>query len=235
MERISRVLRSVLKYLKDARGATLYETTAAVAMAGILAAVAAPVIIERVGEAKVSRAVAELDAIWAAMQNFQRDTGKMPGEAEGAFLLFSGTAGTKHAPLPDIASGVTISVGSVSLSGDNPTCSDAKCRNMNDYLVRNPNQVFGDTGYQNWKGPYVDEILTDPFDRAYIVNVAPLYKQEPAGGAGGAGFTCGFGWIISGSSDRKLQTPLSATALTPDSDDIGKNKGKKIGPGTGCS
>ncbi|MBI4563030.1 MAG: type II secretion system protein GspG, partial [Candidatus Rokubacteria bacterium] len=102
MERIRRAVRSVLKYLKDSGGATLYETTAAVAMAGILAAVAAPVIIERVGEAKVARAVAEIDTIWAGMQNFQRDTGKMPGEAEGVFLLFTGPPGQIHAPLPDV-------------------------------------------------------------------------------------------------------------------------------------
>ncbi|MBI4610631.1 MAG: hypothetical protein HY726_16670 [Candidatus Rokubacteria bacterium] len=238
MERISRVVRAVLRHFRDSRGATLYEITAAVAMAGILAAVAAPVIIERVGEAKVARAVGEIDAIWAGMQNFQRDTGKMPGEAEAAFLLFTGTTGTVHAALPDISDGA-ITVGSVSLSGTSPTCSSDKCKNINDYLVRDPNTVFGKVDgkdrYQNWKGPYTDEILTDPFDRAYITNVAPLYKQEPAGSAGGVGGSCGFGWIITGSADRVLETKLTDTALHPTSDDIGKNKGKKIGPGAGCS
>lgn len=237
MERISRVVRSALKHLKDSRGATLYEATAAVAMAGILAAVGAPVIIERVGEAKVARAVAEIDALYNAMQNFQRDTGKMPGEAEGALLLFTGPVGMTSAQLPDGVAGTLTTQGSALQVSADGTCSPtSKCRNINDYLVRDPNVVFDGMGvrYQNWKGPYVDEIVNDPFDRAYIVNVAALYRQEPAGERGGAGSTCGFGWIISGSADRTLDTKLTDTALSLTSDDVGKNKGKRIGPGAGC-
>lgn len=225
MERISRVVKLALKHLKDSSGATLYEITAAVAMAGILAAVAAPIVIERVGEAKVSATVTELDTFWAGMQNFQSHTGKWPGEAEGVFVLVSSTG----IDLPDNAE-TAINVTGVSISG--LTCT-AGCRDINSYLVTDPNPSgVSPKPYPEWQGPYTGTITKDPFDRAYVINVAPLFRPEPAEGGGG---TCGYAWIISGSSDRFLSTKLKETTLDALSDDIGKNRGKKVGAGAGCS
>jgi general secretion pathway protein G len=89
MERAGRVLRAVLNHPKDTRGVSLYEITAAVAITGILAAVAVPVIIEKTTEAKAARVAQEVDAISQALNAFKRDTGEVPGEAEGVLILLS--------------------------------------------------------------------------------------------------------------------------------------------------
>ena len=233
MGRAGRMVRAVLRHLNDTRGVSLYEITAAVAMTGILAAVAVPVIIEKTTEAKAARVSQEVDAISQAISAFKRDTGKVPGEAEaGILVLLSGPQGM-HALLPNNA-GAAFNVPGVSIDDSSHTCSSG-CANMNDYLVRDPNLVFpstnGSVGYPGWKGPYIDELLIDQFDRSYLVNVAPMYKQEGPPPPG----TCGFGWVISGGPDRTLGTSFRRTNLEPDTDDIGKNNGKRLGPGSGCT
>lgn len=227
MERISKVVRLLLRHLKDSRGVSLYEISAAVAMSAILAAVAAPVILDQVVSAKIARAGAETANIFSAMQGFQKDTGKIPGEVEGIVLLVSGVQGsTAIVPLPD---GADASLGVVPGAMSGTGC--VSCANINDFLVRNPNPPGGTIIYQNWHGPYMDEVLQDPFDRAYVVNVRALYKAEPASSQSN---TCGYGWVLSGGPDRILQTDLLNTNLATNSDDIGKNNGKKNPPGPGC-
>jgi type II secretory pathway pseudopilin PulG len=220
------------KVFADTRGVSLYEITAAVAMTGILAAVAVPVIIEKTTEAKAARVTQEVDAISQAINAFKRDTGKTPGEAEGMVVLLSGPEGM-HALLPNGAA-ATFNVPGVSFDESTHTCS-AGCANINDYLVRDPNLVFpgtnGSLSYPNWRGPYIDEIFIDQFDRSYLVNVAPMYRPEQPPPPGG----CGFAWVISGGADRTLQTRFTDTNHKPDSDDIGKNNGKRLGPGRGCA
>jgi len=135
-------IRAVSRHLKDTRGVSLYEITAAVAMTGILAAVAVPVIIEQTTEAKAARVTQEVDAISQAVNAFKRDTGKTPGEAEGTSLLLSGPSGM-HALLPNGAA-AAFNVPGASMDDSSHTCSSG-CANMNDYLVRDPNLVFPST------------------------------------------------------------------------------------------
>ena len=229
MEKISRMVKAVLKQLRDTRGVSLYEITAAVAMTGILAAVAVPVVIEKTTEAKAARVVQETINIKDAMTAFQNHTGKQPGEAEGIRLLLSGPLGF-FALLPDNAA-TALAIGGVSITGQ--VCT-AGCGNLNDYLVRDPNVKFGalpngQTRYPNWAGPYIGEVFIDQFDRSYIANVGASYRAEPSGPG-----TCGYFWVISAGGDRFLATKVSDTSLAPDSDDIGNNNGKKLGPGSGC-
>jgi type II secretory pathway pseudopilin PulG len=201
-------------------------------MTGILAAVAVPVIIEKTTEAKVARVTQEVDAISQAMNAFKRDTGKVPGEAEAIKILLSGPQGM-HALLPNGA-GSVFNVPGVGIDDNSHTCSSG-CANMNDYLVRDPNLVFPSTNgaikYPGWKGPYIDEVFIDQFDRSYMVNVIPMYQQENPPPPG----TCGFAWVISGGPDRDLQTAFTRTNIEPNTDDIGKNNGKRLGPGSGCT
>ncbi len=85
---------------------------------------------------------------------------------------------------------------------------------MNKYLVDAPDA----TKYPNWKGPYVDPIFTDPFDRAYLVNVQALYKIDVPGTV-----PCGFGWVMSGGPNRELETSFFVNNINPvTSDDIGR-------------
>ena len=231
MKRIASMLGSLRQHLTDVRGVSLYEITAAVAMTGILAAVAVPVVLDRVSEAKATRAVQETDAISRAMASFQRDTGKWPGQAENTTLLVSSLS---H-PLPDgavgavAASGVSISNDLCAGPGVNAVVDDGSaasgaCGDFNRYLVTRP---LGQA-YQNWRGPYLDEVRTDPFDRVYLVNVRPLYRAEGSGCN-----TSGYGWVLSGGPDRALGTRLTDTRLDPVSDDIGRNNGKRVAPGLG--
>lgn len=81
----------------------------------------------------------EVDAISQAINAFTRDTGRSPGEAEGALMLLSGPEGM-YALLPNGAA-AAFNVPGVSMDDSAHTCS-AGCANMNDYLVRDPNLVF---------------------------------------------------------------------------------------------
>jgi len=58
-----------------------------------------------------------------------------------------------------------------------------------------------------------------------------MYKQEMPPPPG----NCGFAWVISGGPDRTLQTSFTDTNQKTDADDIGKNNGKRLGPGSGCT
>jgi len=237
MKRMVRALRTVLRHLKDTRGVSLYEITAAVAMTGILAAVAVPVIIEQTTAAKVSRVNLEVTNISDAISNFKKDTGKVPGQAESLKVLLSGPIinGTVHFALLPAGAGTTFTIPGVNFA-NNCTGANSGCGNLNSYLVKDPNVAFGAGKYPNWKGPYIEEIFIDQFDRAYIVNVAALYKKEASSPG-----SCGFAWAISGGPDRTLQTAVSANSTPvdlngiPTSDDIGKNNGKALGGTETCS
>jgi type II secretory pathway pseudopilin PulG len=221
MERLSRALRALVKHLKDSRGVSLYEITAAVAMTGILAAVAVPVIIDKVSEAKSARAIQEVDGIYKAMQAFQKDTGKLPGQAEGAVLLKSGGV------MPGGVAG-SVGVRTAALCGPGGAVTST-CLLLDRFLV-GPLSTDDATNYPGWKGPYIDPISGDPFERAYIVNVQALYKVDtPLAG-------CGFGWVLSGGPNRELETHIVGDNAVPlTSDDLGRNYGKKTLPGPLCT
>lgn len=223
MTRISRVVRSLLKHLKDSRGVSLYEITAAVAMTGILAAVAVPVVIDKVTEAKIAATLQTTDTIYKAMSQFQKDTGKWPGEADDVRVLLSSTD-SATVPLPGGTGELIVK----------PFCgaNSDKCADFNKFLVDNPG-----TKYQNWKGPYMDKIVQDSFDRAIVVNVQALTMAEAADGSTVVDGkpSCGFAWVLSGGPDRFLNTTFFDTSIdTARFDDIGKNNGKKAPPGPGC-
>jgi hypothetical protein len=178
---------------------SLYEITAAVAMTGILAAVAVPVVIDRVAEARVVRAVQEVDTISKAIASFQQDTGKIPGEMEHFVLLAS-----KPDALPTLLGGVTCTTG----EGGN-------CGDLNNFLVKKPAGL----GYANWKGPYMDTRELDPFEKSYIVNVKALHTVDTDS-------LLGFGWILSSGPDQTVDTAFADSKVADD--DIGKNHGKKV-------
>jgi hypothetical protein len=41
--------------------------------------------------------------------------------------------------------------------------------------------------------------------------------------------------VVSGGPDRLLSTSFKRTNLAPNTDDIGKNNGKRLGSGSGCT
>ena len=245
MGRVARALKHLLGILRDVRGVSLYETTAVVAMTSIVAAVALPVALDRIENAKQARAANVVIAIANATMRFFENTGRWPGEAEirrpGSSICFLQTGVPATDPnqgtlLPDMTQlSISSTTGTRLLDARDflgrscDTISTLNVLNINNFLVRKPSEVE----YPNWAGPYMEPIASDPWDRAYVVNVLPLIfssnvADPGAGKSAETGGKLGYGWIFSVGPDRLLQTPLDAAQLSAGSDDIGKNIGTRI-------
>lgn len=225
MTLLGRALRKLLRTFRDFRGVSLYETTAAVAMAAIVASVAIPVALDRIEDAKKAKGSLEVEAISKAMLRFFQDTGKWPGELEmiknnEGVLLKTGTA--------TFPSGVAARAAKISVSSDDVVdCpkgsfngSDSKALNLNNFLVNKP------TGYVGWRGPYMDSVEGDAFDKSYIIHVVPLFCGEKITTGGGAG-KLGYGWVLSAGPDQVLQQDFLTSKLDSKTDDAGRNTGKR--------
>lgn len=236
-EWVARGLKRLLRSLKDSRGVSLYETTAVVAMTAIVAAVALPVAMDRIENAKESRVGQETVTLGNAMMKFFEDTGRWPGEAEirrpGSLACFLQTGvpasdPTRGTLIPDSRNlGLIDARDFVGRPCDAVTPENTL--NINDYVVRKPSEI----DYPNWHGPYMEPIASDPWDRAYLINVLPLVfsneVRDPGFGKfADTGGKLGFAWILSVGPDRLLQTPFTSAQLMPGSDDGGKNLGKRI-------
>jgi len=236
-DRVGRTVARLLGALRDRRGVSLYETTAVVAMTTIVAAVALPVAMDRIENAKESRVAQEAVTIGNAMMKFFEDTGRWPGEAEirtpGSAACYLQTGVPSADPTTGTLAPDTRHLGLIDardfIGRACDTLSPENTLNVNDYLVRKPSEV----SYPNWRGPYMEPIASDPWDRAYVVNVLPLIFANAVGDPGFGKFAetggkLGFAWIMSVGPDRLLQTPFTSAQLVAGSDDIGKNLGKRI-------
>jgi len=235
--RLGRTVARLLGALRDRRGVSLYETTAVVAMTAIVAAVAIPVAIDRIEDAKASKVANEAITISNGMMKFFEQTGRWPGEAEirtpgsTACYLQTGVPSadpTKGTLVPDARNlGLIDARDFIGRTCD--TITPENTLNVNDFLVNKPSVA----AYPNWRGPYMEPIASDPWDRAYVVNVLPLVfanaVEDPGFGKfAETGGKLGFAWIMSVGPDRLLQTPFTSAQLAATSDDIGKNLGKRI-------
>jgi len=245
MGRLARALRHLLGVLRDVRGVSIYETTAVVAMTSIVAAVALPVALDRIENAKQARAANEVISVANALMRFFENTGRWPGEAEirraGSQICFLQTGVPATDPnqgtlLPDMSqlpvsrtTGTRLIDARDFLGRSCDTISTLSVLNINDFLVRKPSEVE----YPNWAGPYMEPIASDPWDRAYVINVLPLIfatsiADPGAGKVSDTGGKLGYGWVLSVGPDRLAQTPLDAAQLAAGSDDLGKNIGTRI-------
>jgi hypothetical protein len=92
---------------------------------------------------------------------------------------------------------------------------------LNDYLVRDPGP-----SYPKWKGPYVQEISSDPWERSWVAYLLPLYCSEDITGTATGGGNLGYAWLFSGGANRTITTPAADSQLDEDGDDTGVNLGK---------
>ena len=246
MGRFTRLLRRLLQPLAEVRGISLYETTAVVAMTAVMAAVAVPMAMDRVENAKSSKAANEVLTLSSAIQKFFEHTGRWPGEIEikaaGSTTCFlqtgvpatDPTQGTLLPAVEGLGTPTRAFDASQFLGRPCSTITAANVLNINNYLVRKP----GAADYPNWQGPYMEPIASDPWDRAYIVNPLPLLfavdiVDPGAGKFSETGGKLGFAWVVTVGPDRLLQTPLTSPQLFPGSDDVGKNMGARIVKSTG--
>lgn len=245
MERLQEAFKQLLAILRDARGVTLYEAVAVVATTMVVAAIALPFVMSQIENAKQARAANEIVAIANAMTRFFDHTGRWPGEVEirrtGSQICFlqTGRPGTNPSQwtlLPD-TSQLPVSPTTRTqlldardfLARPCDTLSPLNVLNLYDFLVRKPSEAE----YPGWAGPYMEPIASDPWDRAYVINVIPLiFSSDIAdpgvGRVSDTGGKLGFSWVITAGPDRLLQTTLTAAELSSNSDDVGKNLGTRI-------
>jgi hypothetical protein len=199
-------------------------------------------------EARYGKAQPDAQALGMAIVEFYKDTGKWPGQAEhaalsgdpkpAAFLVTTDPADTTLLPTSD---GTALSVGAaecgdtsqhgfVGLSISAGTLETATRFNLNDYLIRKPDE----TAYPGWQGPYMQaEVRTDPWNRSWVLNLQSLYCAETILDAVGTssaetGGALGFAWILSGGVNRTITTPLTSAELDRTADDAGTNIGKLL-------
>ena len=101
----------------ESRGFTLIEILVVVVILGILAAIVVPRVMERPGEARVTRAKQDIQGVITALSLYKLDNFNYPGTAQGLDALVAKPSGEPDAP--------------------------------------------------NWKGPYLDRVPKDPWNRPY--------------------------------------------------------------------
>lgn len=104
-------------YSRLSRGFTLIEILVVVVILGILAAIVVPRVMERPGEARVTRAKQDIQGVVTALSLYKLDNFVYPAGEQGLDALVAKPAGQPEAP--------------------------------------------------NWKGPYLDRVPKDPWNRPY--------------------------------------------------------------------
>jgi hypothetical protein len=174
---------------------------------------------------RYGKAQPDAQTLAVALAQFYKDTGRWPGQAEHAAIpgatkpaVFLVSAGVTDTTVLPEATGTALSVATAacsvaSLEGFSGvsitagTLETATRLNINDYLVRKPDE----TRYPNWKGPYLQqEVKTDPWDRAWVLNLQPLYCAETILDATGTvsaltSGNLGYAWILSGGTNKTSQ------------------------------
>jgi len=238
---LTRLLKRFLTPLGDARGATLYETTAVVAMTAVMAAVAIPMALQSIENSKVSKSANEVLTISSAIQKFQEHTGRIPGEVEikraGSSFCFLQTGipstdpntGTLLPAVNSLGTSARPFDASEFLGRPCNTLTSTNVLNLNNFLVQKPSEI----DYPGWNGPYMEPIAADGWDRAYVFNPLPLMFASKIDDPGQGQFAdtagkIGYGWVLTSGPDRLLQTALTMAQLDPTADDIGRNLGARV-------
>jgi general secretion pathway protein G len=133
--------------LRNQKGFTLIEVLVVAAIIGVLAGILVPLIFDRIEEAKVSRAEADIKNIASAILMFHKDTGTWP---------HSNTNGSPNQHFERLDSS----------SSDDPGYSG--CNWPGGQSDTFYNQLTNNTrNYPNWNGPYVETVEADPWGREY--------------------------------------------------------------------
>ncbi len=197
MERIRRFFRKLGKKI-GAKGYTLLEVAAVVAVTGTLAAVAMPVVADKIAASKVAAATADVQAIKDSIVNFMKDTGVPPFFVSGAskalpkYTDFGNDATYFRALKTDDGIGPTFFTG-------NDWPSDGG--SLDDQLVTN-GPKYSTLTTSAWKGPYLPSIKKDPWGNKYWVVIAWL--AEPAAISGSVKQKAAF--VISAGPNGKIET-----------------------------
>ena len=198
------MLKKILNLLKKARGYTLVEVAAVVAVTGMLSAVVMTAAKYTYERSKLNAASEDIEKIYGAIQAFYNDTGDYPVRFSRdvydyyEFLYSGNTLKTKsYGGMPTIIAG---------------GLSD---RLFNHIMQNNPENVnWG--AYTGWKGSYLARNFDkyDPWGNSYIIYTRPLWREKTYTGKDEE-----VAWILSGGPNEMIET--WPTDIELQGDDIG--------------
>ena len=180
-------LRRFAKLLKfGKRGYTLLEVAAVIGVTATLAAVAMPVVSDKIAASKLVAAQQEVQSIRDAIVLFMKDTGVPPFYLDAILGLtlpkedFSGSP--PFNPMLATADGEYSKVGSSDWPiwwGGNPNPTGVPDPLTLDGQLINNVPRYPTMGTSAWKGPYIPSLKKDPWGNKYLVNIRWL--AEPTG------------------------------------------------------
>lgn len=85
-----------MRVLRDKQGFTLIELMVVIIILGLLAALVAPKMFGRIGEAKQKTAKAQIELFGTALDSFRLDSGRYPTTSEGLQALRTQPSGVKY-------------------------------------------------------------------------------------------------------------------------------------------
>lgn len=221
MESLRRFFRRLGKGLK-AKGYTLIEVAAVVAVTGTLAAVVVPIAVDKTNEGKLAAAKQDCVQIGNAIAGFYKDVGFWPAydgtdspTAASLVILEVLRSGSETAVLGGATTHDPINAATM---WTGVGASTTKIDILENHLVKDNPKGDAD-GYReanfNWKGPYIGSLASkrDPWGNNYLVYVKAMHTAS----TGDA--TKQYGWIISAGPNGILETAITAKDLAED--DIG--------------
>jgi len=194
---------------KEKKGFTLLEIIIVVAMLAVLAAIITPVVIHEMDKADITAALAGVNAIIKATENFRSDTKEYPDsrnhntDPDYFYYLYSSGNG----PVFDGSNWGNQFDGIINHLILNNSDGDSSYGETNDdYPGWNSQTLIG------WHGPYLDSANSpDPWGNCYLAGVHAFWKTS-------AGIV--YAWMLSSGPDGKVQTDDSDNEIQ--GDDIGK-------------
>jgi type II secretory pathway pseudopilin PulG len=206
---------------------SLIETVMVIAIAATLMSMAIMASMDKVEDARLTRAIADTETIGIAVHSFMHDTGFAPAFKKGS----------AHSPNDEIYQ-------ILESAGDNPTAVEslnwpadetARDRIENHLIMNKPGGTtfaylrMGEVSYartRGWNGPYLPSLpSSDPWGNRYLVNVQLLTPKGIQMAAGSLSLGVGQRpavFVISSGQNRILDTNYFQTAdeFMPAGDDI---------------
>ncbi|MFH0811909.1 MAG: prepilin-type N-terminal cleavage/methylation domain-containing protein, partial [Pseudomonadota bacterium] len=189
------------------RGYTLLEVAAVVAVTGTLAAVAMPVVADKIAASKVTAATQDVQAIKDSIVNFMKDTGVPPFYTTAAGSLPKTSDVTNMSPIIVTKDGIVPSIdGSATAWETIPTATTATVETVDGQIIDNAPK-YPTLGTNAWKGPYVPSLKKDPWGNKYVVVVQWL--GEPVAETTGGKKYQRAAYVISAGPNGLIETSYS--------------------------
>ncbi|MHC4944952.1 MAG: type II secretion system protein GspG [Planctomycetota bacterium] len=136
--------------VQNTGGFSVIEMVVIIAIVLGLAGVVVPIVAQEMNDSKKANAIADINRIATALNQYIKDTLYFPTGTEGTTTLhYLYTDGTLPQQNPFA-------------SGEGKHVSEFLCSNFH--------------GGERWKGPYLNSVSIDPWGNAYLVNVQGFYS-----------------------------------------------------------